>query len=454
MPIGSQDAAATAERRSSGGACSSPPPLWLVGFGSDPGGCWRLGDTTTIGRDSRNDVVHLDDAMSRHHALIEFEAGAARIRDLGGRNGTSVNGRRIAEAQLHAGDVIRCGDTLFRVVAATEPWQPADCRGPLVGGSALTSVRRLISLVGPTDMPVFISGETGTGKEVVARLLHQASPRSGPFVPINCAAIPESMIESELFGHVRGAFTGAHAARPGLFATATGGTLFLDEVGELPLAAQAKLLRVLEDGVIRPLGSELGAARDVRVLSATNRNLRQAMSDDAFRPDLFARLCMVEIELPALRDHPEDLPAIAEYLLRRASIPARLIAPDALEAMALYRWPQNIRELDHILRQATLRPGAELTLDALPRSLIATTIAASSPQLGQIATMKPSGDTTGDMSGDLQVDLRQRLEGALRRHRGNVRRASQELNISRGHVYRLIQKWSIAVTELRKRKGT
>jgi DNA-binding NtrC family response regulator len=310
-----------------------------------------------------------------------------------------------------------------------EPWLAADEHGPLVGGTLFGSIRRLISLAGPTEVPVLVTGESGTGKEVVARMLHHARARSGPFVLVHCTAIPEAVVEAELFGDAPGV-NGDPVARRGLFASAAGGTVFLDEVGDLPRATQARLRRAIEEGVVRPLGGG-SYPLNVRIVSATSRDPHPTRGLDA---ELATQLARVEIALPPLRDRPEDLPALAAFLLRRAQLAPRTITGDALEALARYDWPHNVRELDGVLRQIAAADRAELTLDQLPERIRRTVTRPAS---------EPPSDT-----------LRTRLTDAIRRNAGNVRRASQELGIARGHVYRLIHRWSIPVSEFRRPRSS
>jgi transcriptional regulator with GAF, ATPase, and Fis domain len=221
----------------------------------------------------------------------------------------------------------------------------------------MRELAQLIRLVAPRNSTVLIEGETGTGKEVVASAVHRLSSRSSkPLVILNCAAIPEALLEAELFGHTRGAFTGAVTARTGRIEAAHGGTLFLDEIGELPLAVQAKLLRFLECGEIQRVGENEITRVDVRVIAATHRDLEQRVVDGAFRLDLYHRLAVFPIEVPALRERPEDLPALAEHLLVRlgADAPRKSLSPGALEALADFNWPGNVRELAHVLERAVI----------------------------------------------------------------------------------------------------
>ncbi len=398
----------------------------------------------TLGRADDNDLaLPTDRSASRRHARVARRGDHLVVEDLGSRNGTFVDGQRVTRADLRDGSLLRVGDTLARVAWLSESFAPATTEGPFVGGSSLAPLRRLASLLGPTTLPLLILGETGTGKEVFARLVHGQSARRGPFIAVNCAALPVSLVESELFGYVRGAFTGASDARKGLFSAASGGTLFLDEVGDLPLAAQATLLRVLEDGMVRPVGSESARRVDVRVLSATNRDLRRAVSDQTFRADLLARLGSMEATMPPLRDRPADLPALMAYLRRRADQPPLTVAVDALEAMALYSWPQNLRELDNLLRQVALElpaAGGCIELPLLPPRIRAALDGARQPRSGRSLTA-PN-------------ELHAAIEHALALHHGNVRQASRSLGFARSHVYRLLKRWRIEPENFRLASGT
>jgi DNA-binding NtrC family response regulator len=246
--------------------------------------------------------------------------------------------------------------------------------GGFVGKSkAIQNVLDWIARAAPSDSTVVIYGKSGTGKELVARAIHRESKRSGgPFVPVNCAAIPETLIESELFGHARGSFTGAVREHPGLFVEAAGGTLFLDEIGELPLAMQAKLLRALQDGEIRPVGKSESIKVNTRVVAATNRDLEADVKAGRFRDDLYYRLSVIPIYLPALNERPEDIPLLAVHFLERfasGGVPKRL-TKEVLHALERYDWPGNVRELENIMERAcALVAGPEIGLEDLPEKL-------------------------------------------------------------------------------------
>lgn len=245
----------------------------------------------------------------------------------------------------------------------TPPW-----RAQVIGQSrAMAHICHVIELIASKRCTVLISGETGTGKEVIARAIHQASPRAlRPMVAVNCTALPETLIEAELFGHVKGAFTGAHSARTGLFEQANKGTLFLDEIGDIPLSFQAKLLRVLQEQEVQRVGSSETIKLDVRVIAASNVNLEAAVAERRFRDDLYYRLNVVPIHLPPLRERREDIPLLVEYLLSKIqdgeNDPPKTISQDALEYLTNLDWPGNVRQLEHALQMAVALSGSRDTL--------------------------------------------------------------------------------------------
>lgn len=299
----------------------------------------------------------------------------------------------------------------------------------LIGqSSGMQQVHALISKVAPTNSTVLILGETGTGKELVARALHEQSLRAEmPFVAVNCGALPESLIESELFGHRRGSFTGADESRVGLFEVANGGTLFLDEIGELPKSMQAKLLRFLESGEIRRVGENESVVVDVRVICATHRQLDQMVVDSEFREDLMFRINTFEINLPPLRDRLDDLPELAGHLVKRFSggshsEGAPLASPEFLQQLAGHSWPGNVRELANVIEHASILADA---LPLEPHNLPSNFQARSgqSPQLSAIGPMS------------LREMEMQAIEQSLNRHGGNKPKAAEELGISLKTLY-------------------
>ncbi len=300
-------------------------------------------------------------------------------------------------------------------------------KSQLVGHSAaMADVRELIGKVAPTNSTVLVLGETGTGKELVARALHTQSHRADkPFVAINCGALPESLIESELFGHRKGAFTGADDHRKGLFEVANGGTLFLDEIGELPKSMQAKLLRFLESGEIRRVGDNEALIVDVRVLCATHRNLQEMVEDGEFREDLMFRINTFEVRLPSLRERLEDLPELCEHLLGRFSRSGRgatSISREVLDILATHTWPGNVRELANVIEHASiLCDRGVIQADDLPSNFESRRL--RGPQIASIGPMTLR---------DLEM---QAIEQALSRHDGNKPDAAKELGISLKTLY-------------------
>ena len=299
----------------------------------------------------------------------------------------------------------------------------------LIGGSAsMQQVHSLIGKVAPTNSTVLVLGETGTGKELVARALHDQSLRAEmPFVAVNCGALPESLIESELFGHRRGSFTGADESRVGLFEVANGGTLFLDEIGELPKSMQAKLLRFLESGEIRRVGENESVIVDVRVICATHCRLVEMVTEGTFREDLMFRINTFEINLPPLRDRLEDLPELATHLIKRFSnVPAqdesRLVSPDFLERLTHHSWPGNVRELANVIEHASILSDS---LPLTPRDL-PNNFEARSTQTPQLSTLGPMSLREMEM---------QAIEQSLTRHGGNKPKAAEELGISLKTLY-------------------
>lgn len=315
--------------------------------------------------------------------------------------------------------------------ALVERTKPAN---EMIGQSpAMQEVFRLIGRAGPSEKAILIQGESGTGKELVARALHAHSTRADkPMVVINCAALPETLLESELFGHEKGSFTGAIAAKPGLFEVADGGTLFIDEIGELPGSLQAKLLRVLEDGSMRRIGSLQERRVDVRLLAATNRNLAKEVEANRFREDLYYRINVMSLELPPLRERQGDIPLLVAHFLR----PGWEIEPAALEALGRYHWPGNVRQLINALDRAKILCENEtITVKDLPREVVH-----SSRDIPE-----PADYLTTD---DLASIQRSKVVEVLRREAGNKSKTARALGIDRRKLYRLLEKYSIADVEL------
>ena len=404
------------------------PTLVLTFFGHGNGGTQRRvipRGGLLLGRDEVVFDNAFDDfRMAARHAEVLVDAGRVLIRDLGSEIGTRLNGQLlVGERALEPGDVLRLGDTLL-VYAPSSP-SSAMAEPELVGASAtMAAVRRSVDAVASRKHIVVVTGETGTGKEVVARLVHQRSGRTGPFVAVNCGTFTEGLLASDLFGHVRGAFTGAVAEQQGLFRAARGGTLLLDEVAEIPLALQANLLRVLETQEVRPVGSTRDVATDVRVIVTSNRELIDLVQAGRFRSDLYSRLAQWTIRLPPLRERREDIPALTSHLLARCDGLGRKLTPDLAEALLVHDWPLNVRGLLTVLSVAVVSAPADepLSLGSEVRLALSTSRSmAASPQKTEAAVLD-------------KLELIRLME----HFRGKVAAAARHLGITRPRLYRLL----------------
>jgi two-component system response regulator HydG len=375
-----------------------------------------------VGSSPTADIVVRDPTVSSRHCTLSVLGDGVAIEDLGSRNGTFVGSARVRDAWGRAGTAVAVGNSLLVVVLAEaredkHPGEPL----PGVAGASIV-MRRLADQVRRLAchaLPVLIAGESGTGKELVARALHHEGPRSDrPFVAINVTALPRELVESELFGHERGSFTGAHARRLGAFAEADGGTLFLDEVGDLPLDAQPKLLRALDGYEVRRVGSSGGGRpADVRVVAATHAPLEERVTAGLFRRDLFHRLECFVVHVPPLRERRGDIPGIAQELLRQIApqVGRRTVTPAALARLAVHEWPGNVRELRNVLCRAA------------------------------DATTRAAGIDVGDVDAALRRHPRKANElsreaarALLEKHRGNLSAASRAADIPRTTFRKLV----------------
>ncbi|AWV87966.1 sigma 54-interacting transcriptional regulator [Bradymonas sediminis] len=317
-----------------------------------------------IGSSPENDLVLDDPAVSRFHAVIEVDERGYLLRDTGSKNGTFVGKLGVREIYLSDGCVFRVGNTEVNFTITEVPAEVHFSNkthfGKMLGGSlVMREMFSMLERVAPTDATVLIEGESGTGKELVAEALHAHSARKdGPFIVIDCSAIARDLIESELFGHIKGAFTGATGTRQGAFEAADGGTLFLDELGELDRDLQPKLLRALEKREIKPVGSNTTIKTNVRVVAATNRRLIHEVKEGNFREDLYFRLAVIKVEMPPLRERPEDIPVLVEHFLGAANEMAGRDGVDVsyktMEKLKRHRWPGNVRELKNFVERAVL----------------------------------------------------------------------------------------------------
>ena len=357
-------------------------------------------------------------------------------------NGTWLGPVRVFEVQVGLPTTLRVGETDLILEPVSAARREQSFHG-LIGSDA--SMRQLVDLiqrVAPSTAAVAILGESGTGKELVARALHECSQRADkPFIPVNCAAISKELIESELFGHEKGSFTGATNARKGAFEEADGGTLFLDEIGELPVDLQAKLLRALESGEIKRVGASRPVHVDVRVVAATNRDLLSASREGRFREDLYYRLCVVPLHLPPLRSRKGDVLALAENFLRLYTPRGQTVrlSPAAVERLQQHVWPGNIRELRNVVHRALLlRKGpsiepADITFDQEVNRETGVAV----PEL-------PPGMTLEQMLLKLE---RQIVEAALRRYNNNRERVARELGVARSTLFKRLKEWGLTRQE-------
>jgi len=373
-----------------------------------------------------------DPAMSIQHAEIRIESGTAVVRDLGSAAGTGLNGQPLHDTHaLAQGDVLRMGDTLivYARSAGADEGEVSACTEPeLTGGSpSIAAIRRSIDAVAPRTRTVIVTGETGTGKEIVARQIHRRSGRPGPFVAVSCGAFTEGLLASELFGHVRGAFTGAVQDQQGLFRSARGGTLLLDDVAEIPLSLQPTLLRVLETWQVRPVGSTRDVDVNVRVVATTNRELLAMVQEGLFRSDLYARLAQWTIRLPPLRERREDIPTLTSALLGRCDATGRPLTPDLQEALLLHDWPMNVRWLLNVLSVAAIvtQSGALTLGDEVREALRKDLPERAAPHRNAQVLDKAGMDKAG-------------LEDLLGRFQGRVAEMARHLGITRPKLYRLL----------------
>jgi DNA-binding NtrC family response regulator len=449
-------------------------------LGEPPAFTYRILQTggLVVGRSPSCSMRLADQQMSRTHARFELSAGGrCRLSDLGSANGTFVNGQRCQEALLQGDELVRLGGTLLRFRPTGKGPRQArylPARDGMIAGPSMLPTLELIERGASSDLSFLIRGETGTGKELVARALHEAGRwKQGPFVPVNCAAIPRDLVESELFGHVRGAFSGATQDKRGLIAEANGGTLFLDELGELPKESQAKLLRVLQERTLRPVGATRSQPVELHVVSATNRDLHAMIDADSFRADLFARLAEVELLLPALRERFEDIPLLLGHFLEKhgaASVSRTELDAELIEALCLRSWPFNIRELESAVRKALLLAGDEpLALQhfaktggdlrtlgpaIVPRDTEATNAFGTDPTepavtLRSVRGTPANAAAMAPASADSDPEVKQLIE-ALERFCGDTAAAAKALGISRSQLYRRAKSAGIVTAHFKK----
>jgi DNA-binding NtrC family response regulator len=400
------------------------------------------GDSFTVGKDPSCDLVVQDPFMSGRHLKVTRRDGLFHVVDTNSTNGTWMGSVRVFEVEVGLPTTLRVGETDVILEPITPARKELSFHGIIGNDGSVRQLNDLIERVAPSSAAVAILGESGTGKELVARAIHACSERADrPFIPVNCAAISKELIESELFGHEKGSFTGATNTTKGAFEEADGGTLFLDEIGELPLDLQAKLLRALENGEIKRVGASRPSHVDVRVVAATNKDLLAQSREGRFREDLYYRLCVVPLHLPPLRNRRGDILALAEHFLRTYAPRGQTVrlTPAAVDRLQRHAWPGNIRELRNVVHRALLLRKGD-SIDATDLTFDQET----NRDTGVLVPELPQGMTLEQMLLKLE---RQIVETALRRCNNNRERVARELGIARSTLFKRLKEWGLTKQE-------
>jgi transcriptional regulator with GAF, ATPase, and Fis domain len=433
------------ETRAAGTAFAGGALVVAVLSGQAKGETRILGERMTIGKAGDNDLVLPDDTVSRKHCELVRTAHGIQVRDLGSTNGTKLAGARVESAVVPPGAVLKVGEVEIAIRPAAQKVEvpPSDKTelGPAIGKSlAMRTIFGVLERIAPTEATVLLEGETGTGKDVLARAIVELSQRaSGPFVVVDCGAVSYSLIESELFGHERGAFTGAVSTRQGAFELADGGTVFLDEIGELPLDLQPKLLRVLETKEFRRVGGNKTVKTSVRLIAATKRDLKREVAAGKFREDLYFRLAVVPITVPPLRGRREDIPMLVEHILDVAAAASGMqklkVVPETMQGLVAHDWPGNVRELRNVLERAIYMAQAtgstEIGVVALP------TGASQEHGVFHFDPAKSYRETRAKYDAEFE---RRYVKWLLARHQGNVSAAAREARMDRKHLHDMAKK--------------
>ncbi len=402
-----------------------------------------------IGTAPGNELVLADPTVSRHHCSVAATADGLLVTDLGSANGTSIQGVRVLSAYVGFGAQLTLGRTTLEIALAEDirlALSPEDRFGDLLGASA--PMRRIFALlprIAQSDSTVLLEGETGTGKGVIAKALHAESARAaGPFVVLDCGAIAPGLVESELFGHEKGAFTGAVAHRAGAFEHAAGGTIFIDEIGELPSEMQPKLLRALEERTVKRLGGNTRIPIDVRVVAATNRDLRKEVNDGSFRADLFYRLNVVRLRVPPLRERLDDIELLSRHFYGELK-PQHAIPPELLASLGRQRWPGNVRELRAAVERHVLL-GDSADLDPTRDGLGPDAEQARADLAADLATDGGAGATLSFREAKQRaIDAWEHafLERLMHAAAGNLSRAASLANMDRSHLRDLLKRYGL-----------
>jgi len=427
-----------------------------------PGAFPLLGERSTIGREDSTDLCLPVAAVSRTHAEILWDSSRWLVRDMGSRNGTLLDGHPIAQAVLEPGAELRIGDAVFKFldfdvgayctyaldgnVKAGQRLVPGS---DLVGGYQMDRIAAELLRIAPTNLSVMLLGESGTGKEVAARELHHQSGRRGAFQAVNCAAIPATLLESELFGYKKGAFSGADRDKPGLVRLADQGTLLLDEIGDMSLEAQAKLLRVLQSREVYPLGATAPERVDIRVVCATHRDLQRLIQLEKFREDLYARLNEYQLRLPPLRDRKEDIYQLARAFVHRHGRAELKLSFGFMLGLVNYDWPYNVRELEGCIKRClALCDGTTIEEALLPEPIQELMADYGRPlSLAEAHSQNYPFESSRASRGAAPTDAE--LRALLEKHRGNVAAVGRELGKARMQVHRWMERFGIDVTEYR-----
>jgi DNA-binding NtrC family response regulator len=415
------------------------------------------GDVIRVGKATENDLAITDETVSRVHFEIVRDAKGYLLRDLKSTNGTFLDGAEIKEAYIRAGSVVGAGAVELKFTPFEERIEilpsEKEALAEMVGRSAsMREIFGLIERIAPTDATVLIEGETGTGKDMIARGLHSLSKRANaPFIVVDCGAVAGTLIESELFGHEKGSFTGAVAARQGAFELASGGTVFLDELGELSLDLQPKLLRVLEQRELRRVGGSKTLKVDLRVIAATRKDLRSEVEKGKFREDLYFRLNVVPITAPPLRERREDIPLLLGHFLAKLAppgLPVPVLTDGTRAALVAHDWPGNVRELRNVIERAlALGTDPSVLVAPLGDSIRTSSSAGSGGGGPEVAEFEPGVSFRDTKEKWNEAFERRYLTWLLRRAEGNISKAARDADMDRKYLHKLIRKYGIDAKE-------